>query len=76
MNEFKKRISSPTPKWFKKIIRAGITVSAAGTAILSAPAVVNGFVLPPVVELTAQYLVVIGLVAAAISKTAKDDKNA
>ena len=63
------RILAETPVFFKKIIYLSLTLSAAGAALLGANATVSGFVLPHSIELAAQYAVVAGVVAAAISKT-------
>lgn len=68
----RKRIQSPTPRWFKNIIRVSLSLAAVGTALLTACNTVNGFVLPPVAEKIAQYFVVAGIVGAAISKTARE----
>lgn len=70
MGELKDRIQSQTPGWFKRIITAGLCLSAAGTAILTAPAVIHGFVLSATINTAAQWMIVAGLVASAVSKTA------
>lgn len=63
------RIQAETPKWFKRIINIGLTLSAVGGAILGASEVIDGFVLTSGLKLACQYFVLTGLVAAAISKT-------
>lgn len=65
------RVKAETPIWFKGIINLSITLAVAGGALLTAPSVVNGFVLPHKIELIAQWLVVAGVVATAVAKTAK-----
>jgi len=54
-----------TPKFFKTTRNAGLVLAAAGTAILGAPVV-----LPEIVSEVANYLIVAGLVAGAVSQTA------
>lgn len=73
--EIKDRIQSPTPKWFKRIIRLGFYSTAIGTALLSANAFIPGFTLPAKMETIAQWMCVGGLVAAAVSKTAKETSS-
>ncbi len=65
------RLKAETPIWFKGIINLSITLAVAGGALLTAPSVVNGFVLPHKLELLSQWLVVAGVVATAVAKTAK-----
>ena len=69
----KQRIQAPTPAWFKRIIRISLTLAAVGTALLTADEYVKGFTLPNQAHELAQWFVVAGLVAAAASKTAKED---
>lgn len=71
MSEFKHRIQSKTPRWFRRIIRIGLIVAAAGGALLGSETVIPDFTLPEKIRLMAQWMVVSGLVAAAVSKTAK-----
>jgi len=51
-------------------------MSASGTALLTAGSAIPKFHLSSWVEQAAQMMVVAGLVAAAISKTAKEDNDA
>lgn len=67
----KTRLKSKTPIWFKRIIKISITVAAAGVALLGAEAAIPGFNLPEQIKHVAQWMVVAGLVGAAVSKTAK-----
>jgi len=75
MKEIVKRLNSPTPKFFKKVIKVGISVGAIGIAILGAPTAIPGFVLPVVIGKVAGYMVAVGTVSAAVAKTAVDDKS-
>lgn len=70
----KNRISSQTPKWFKKVIGVGLTLATVGTALLTAETQVPGFELPQFLERVSQWFIVGGLVAAAIAKTAKESE--
>ncbi len=68
MNEVKKvikRANKPTPKFFKKVRTAGLTLAAIGAAILASPVA-----LPAAVIKIAGYLTVAGGVAGAVSQTA------
>lgn len=73
--ELKERIKQPTPPWFKKIIRLGLMLAGAGTALLTANATVPGFTLPHKLEAFAQWMVVAGLVASSVAKTAKETNS-
>ncbi|WP_242691782.1 hypothetical protein [Desertivirga arenae] len=61
----RRRIKSPTPKFFRKIRKAGLIAGAVGTALLTAPVS-----LPAVLTTVAGYLVTAGIVASAVSTTA------
>ena len=74
--ELNSRLKAKTPIWFKRIIRLALTMSASGTALLTAGSAIPKFHLSSWVEQAAQMMVVAGLVAAAISKTAKEDNDA
>lgn len=63
------RLQGETPKFFKRVIAVSISLAAAGGALLTAPMIIKGFVLPAKIELLAQWFCVGGLVSAAISKT-------
>lgn len=69
------RIKACTPRWFKKIRRVGIYVSAIALALLAAGTTVPGFVLPSVLDSFCQWIAVAGITASAISTTAKEDKD-
>lgn len=71
MKQLIERLKSETPDWFKKIINLSLGLAVAGGALLTAPSVVNGFVLPHKLEVFAQWCVVAGIVAGAVAKTAK-----
>lgn len=75
------RWKSPTPDFFKKVIRISLTLAAGAAALLMAQplgsAIIPGFTfkLMPIVELVCKNIVVGGLVAAAISKFTKQDSQ-
>ncbi len=66
--ELLERVKAPTPKFFKKVRTIGLTLGAVGAALLAAPVA-----LPPLVVTLAGYLVTAGLVAGAVSATAKEE---
>jgi len=78
-NELFNRLKSPTPAFFKKVIRISLVLSAGAAALLMAEtlgkAVIPTFTfkLAPYVELICKNIFVAGIVAAAVSKFAKDD---
>lgn len=71
MGELKDRVNADTPDWFVRIINIGLGISAAGGAILTAGEVIPHFVLTGFMQSAAQWMIVAGLVAGAVSKTAK-----
>jgi len=64
------RVKAPTPKWFKIIRTIGITLTAVGGAILTAPVA-----LPATIVTVGGYLILGGTVAIAISQTAMQTDN-
>jgi uncharacterized membrane protein HdeD (DUF308 family) len=64
------RVTAPTPKWFKIIRNIGITLTAVGGAILTAP-----IALPSTIVTVGGYLILGGTVATAIAQTAMRDDN-
>ena len=75
------RIKAPTPKFFKNIIRIILIISAGALALLLAPAATKTimpgytFTLFPITELICKNLFVAGLVAAAVSKAARENNE-
>ena len=66
----KKRITAPTPKFFKVLRNVGLVLAAIGGTILTAP-----IALPVVVTSVGGYLVVAGGVASAVSQlTVNEDE--
>lgn len=59
------RLTSPTPKWFRKMRNLGLTLSAIGGALAAAPVA-----LPAVLVTLGGYLLVGGTVIGAVSQTA------
>jgi len=59
-----KRIKSPTPFYWKRISQIGATVATVGTALMTAQ-------LNPTITNVSSYLVAIGVVIAAVARTAK-----
>lgn len=71
--ELKERIKAKTPIWFKQIRKAGLTIAAVGTALISAEATIPGFTLPAILHTFCTYCVVAGVTAGVVSTTAKKD---
>lgn len=59
------RVKAPTPKWFKIIRAIGITLTAVGGAILTAPVAI-----PATIVTVAGYLALGGTIATAVAQTA------
>ena len=64
------RVKAPTPKWFKIIRNIGITLTAVGGAILTAPVA-----LPATIVAVGGYLILGGTVATAIAQTAMQTED-
>jgi uncharacterized membrane protein HdeD (DUF308 family) len=64
------RVKAPTPKWFKIIRNIGITLTAVGGAILTAP-----ITLPATIVTVGGYLILGGTVATAIAQTAMQTED-
>jgi len=70
MKQIVNRMKRTTPRFFKKLRNAGLTIAAAGTAIVTAPVA-----LPAMLIKIAGYLAVAGTVASVVSQTAvKNDR--
>lgn len=71
------RVTSPTPSFFKKVIRLGIIAGSIGLAIIGAPATLAAagvtIVLPVLITTIGQGLVIAGVVAGAVAKTTVED---
>jgi hypothetical protein len=65
MKKLKKRVQSPTPRFFKKIRNIGLVLAALSGSVLTAP-----IMLPNVLVQVAGYLAVASSVASAVSQTA------
>lgn len=65
----KQRFNAPTPDWFKLVRTIGLSLTAAGTAIIAAQ-----LVLPAVVVTIGGYCMVAGAVASAVAQTAVKDE--
>jgi len=76
MNEIIRRLTSPTPKFFKNLIKLGLSIGAAGAAILLLPVTpgIPKIDLPPLLEKAGEVMAIIGAVATAVSKLTVDDK--
>ena len=59
------RVKAPTPKWFKIVRAIGITLTAVGGAILTAPVAI-----PATIVTVAGYLALGGTIATAVAQTA------
>lgn len=64
------RVNAPTPKWFKIIRNIGITLTAVGGAILTAP-----IAFPATIVTVGGYLILGGTVATAIAQTAMQTED-
>lgn len=64
------RLSAPTPKYFKKLIKLSLSVGAVGAGIMAAPA---GVVIPAMLVKAAGYMVTAGVIGASIGKLTVDD---
>lgn len=64
------RIKAPTPKFFKTLRIVGLSLAAAGGAILASP-----LALPVALTAAAGYLIVAGSVATAVSQTAVEGEK-
>ena len=65
MNNVLKRMQRPTPRFFRILRNAGVTLAAISTAIISAPVAI-----PAILVKVASYLAIGGAVAGAVSQTA------
>lgn len=68
--ELIKRIKAPTPKFWKKVRNAMITVGAVGGVLLAAPVSI-----PAGLVALGGYLVTIGAVGGTLSQLTKEDKT-
>lgn len=59
------RVKAPTPKWFKIVRAIGITLTAVGGAILTAPVAISATIVT-----VAGYLALGGTIATAVAQTA------
>jgi ABC-type xylose transport system permease subunit len=64
------RVKAPTPKFFKVLRNIGLTLAAAGGAILTAP-----IALPVAVVTMGGYLVVAGSIMSAVSQATVTDQE-
>ena len=64
------RVTAPTPKWFKIIRNIGITLTAVGGAILTAPVL-----LPATIVTVAGYVMLGGTIASVIAQTAMQTED-
>jgi len=63
------RVKAPTPRFYKKLRNAGLTLAGVGTTLLGLPVS-----LPLLLQQVAGYLVVAGSVASAICQTTSDTR--
>jgi hypothetical protein len=61
-----KRLKEPTPKFFKKLMRIGMTLAAIGTMMVAPP--MAGVVLPAIIQTVGGYLIFGGTVISTVSK--------
>lgn len=67
LKETVERVKAPTPKYFKKVIKIGLTLGAVGGAIVAAPVAI-----PAAIVTIGSYLMTAGVIAAAVAKTTQD----
>lgn len=72
MKELWKRIKADTPAYFKRVMWAGISLGALCTATLAGLAQA-GVEAPPIIDKFLQIGIAVGIVAAMIAKTAKEN---
>ncbi|MDR0228937.1 MAG: hypothetical protein LBI72_07725 [Flavobacteriaceae bacterium] len=70
MNQLIERAKAPTPKIFRVLRTVGLTLTAVGAAIVTAP-----IALPAAVVTAAGYLALAGAVASAVSQITVVDTN-
>jgi hypothetical protein len=75
LNTFIARWKAPTEKWFKGLLKVGLFLTGIGTALVTAPSLINGFVLPPPIDKISQWLCVAGVVMSFVSKTSSTEHN-
>ena len=68
------RITADTPAFFKRVINTGIVIGVTCTGILVGISQA-GIEPPPIVSEICQIGIAVGIVMAAIAKTAKEDKT-
>lgn len=68
------RLTSDSPKFFKRVMNYAISLAATAGAVLALPATFHSIVLPHWIEIVCQNLIVAGGVAAAIAKTTMTDQ--
>jgi hypothetical protein len=64
-----KRLKGETPKFFKRVFALSVSLSAGAGALLIAPTLITGFVLPAGIVTLCQWIIAGGMAAAAVSKT-------
>ena len=64
-----KRLQGETPKFFKRVMALSITLAAVGAAVLTAPQLIEGFILGETITRYCQWAIVAGIAAGAVSKT-------
>ena len=69
MKEVVDRAKAPTPKFFKVLRTIGLSLAAAGGALLAAPVA-----LPAAILSAAGYVLVAGTVLGAVSQVAKEEE--
>lgn len=62
----RRRWNAETPRFFKNVIKAGITIGAVGVAIPTLP-----FALPALITIAASKMVAVGVTAAIVAKFTK-----
>lgn len=68
------RFKAPTPEFFKKVIKRGVTLGGVGTGLVT-PAIAGASHWPVFLTNIGGHLIIIGAVAASIAKFACDDPD-
>lgn len=70
ISELLERLSSETPKWFRKIRAFALAISGMATAVKLAIPTIDGLVIPDRLSDILNYCIVAGIAASAVSTTA------
>jgi hypothetical protein len=75
LHNLAERWNEKTPKFWRKMLRLGLTIGSTSAAILAIP-LTGGIILPAGLITAATYGLTVGAVTAALSKLTSEDRNA